>query len=32
MTYENGIEMARPEKITENTGKIIYFAHPYSSW
>jgi len=32
MTYDNGIEMARHEKITENTGIKIYFAHPYSSW
>ncbi len=32
MTYDNGIEMARHEKITENTGMKIYFAHPYSSW
>ena len=32
MTYDNGIEMARHEIITENTGMKIYFAHPYSSW
>ena len=32
MTYDNGIEMARHEKITQNTGIKIYFAHPYSSW
>jgi IS30 family transposase len=32
MTYDNGIEMARHEKITKNTGIKIYFAHPYSSW
>lgn len=32
MTYDNGIEMARHEKITQNTGMAIYFAHPYSSW
>ena len=32
MTYDNGIEMARHEKITLNTGIKIYFAHPYSSW
>ena len=32
MTYDNGIEMARHEKITVNTGMKIYFAHPYSSW
>jgi len=32
MTYDNGIEMARHEKITQKTGMKIYFAHPYSSW
>jgi IS30 family transposase len=32
MTYDNGIEMARHEKVTQNTGMKIYFAHPYSSW
>ena len=32
MTYDNGIEMARHQKITKNTGMKIYFAHPYSSW
>jgi IS30 family transposase len=32
MTYDNGIEMARHEKITQNTGMKIFFAHPYSSW
>ncbi len=32
MTYDNGIEMAKHEKITEKTGMKIYFAHPYSSW
>ncbi|MCK8482325.1 IS30 family transposase [Psychroserpens algicola] len=32
MTYDNGIEMARHEKITQNTGMKIYFANPYSSW
>ncbi len=32
MTYDNGIEMAKHEKITKNTGMKIYFAHPYSSW
>lgn len=24
--------MARHEKIIQNTGMKIYFAHPYSSW
>jgi IS30 family transposase len=32
ITYDNGIEMARHEKITQKTGLKIYFAHPYSSW
>ncbi|MEX6625290.1 IS30 family transposase [Tenacibaculum salmonis] len=32
MTYDNGIEMARHQKITQKTGMKIYFAHPYSSW
>jgi IS30 family transposase len=32
MTYDNGIEMARHEIITQKTGMKIYFAHPYSSW
>lgn len=32
MTYDNGIEMAKQEKITPNTGMKSYFTHPYSSW
>jgi len=32
MTYDNGIEMAKHEKITKLTDMKIYFAHPYSSW
>ena len=32
MTYDNGMEMAKHEQITKNTGIKIYFAHPYSSW
>ncbi len=32
MTYDNGIEMAKHQNITQNTGMKIYFAHPYSSW
>ena len=32
MTYDNGIEMAKHQNITQNTGMRIYFAHPYSSW
>ena len=31
MTYDNGIEMARHEIITKNTGMKIYFACPNSS-
>ena len=32
MTYDNGIEMAKHQIITQKTGMKIYFAHPYSSW
>lgn len=32
MNYDNGVEMARHENITQKTGMKIYFAHPYSSW
>jgi transposase, IS30 family len=32
MTYDNGMEMARHQEITQKTGVKIYFAHPYSSW
>ncbi len=32
MTYDNGIEMTRREKITKKTDIKIYFARPYSSW
>lgn len=32
MTYDNGIEMAKHEKLANKTGMKIYFAHPYSSW
>ncbi len=32
MTYDNGMEMARHEDFTNNTGVKVYFAHPYSSW
>ena len=32
MTYDNGIEMAKHQMITQKTGMKIYFAHPYSSW
>ncbi len=31
MTYDNGIEMARHEKITKKPDMKIYFAHPYFS-
>ncbi len=32
MTCDNGIEMARHQKITQSTGIKIFFAHSYSSW
>ncbi|NJN78940.1 MAG: IS30 family transposase [Saprospiraceae bacterium] len=32
MTYDNGIEMAKHQYITQKTGMKIYFAHPYASW
>jgi transposase, IS30 family len=32
MTYDNGMEMANHQWLTENTGVKVYFAHPYSSW
>ena len=32
MTYDNGIEMAKHQYITQKTGMQVYFAHPYSSW
>jgi transposase, IS30 family len=32
MTYDNGMEMAKHKLLTEMTGMIFYFAHPYSSW
>lgn len=32
MTYDNGMEMAKHEIISQKTGMKIYFAHPYSSW
>ncbi len=32
MTYDNGVEMAQHQIITDKTGMNIYFAHPYSSW
>ena len=32
LTYDNGIEMAKHKTFTKNTGMIVYFAHPYSSW
>ena len=31
-TYDNGSEMAEHEMIERDTGMIVYFAHPYSSW
>jgi IS30 family transposase len=32
MTYDNGLEMANHQWLSNNTGMDIYFAHPYSSW
>lgn len=32
MTYDNGVEMAQHKKFTQQTGVIVYFAHPYASW
>lgn len=32
MTYDNGVEMAEHQLLTNQTGMDIYFAHPYSSW
>jgi IS30 family transposase len=32
MTYDNGMEMAKHKLLTEKTGMIVNFAHPYSSW
>jgi IS30 family transposase len=32
MTYDNGFEMANHKWLTQQTGMIVYFAHPYSSW
>ena len=32
MTYDNGTEMANHKWLTNNTGAVVYFAHPYASW
>lgn len=32
MTYDNGMEMANHQWLSNNTGMTIYFANPYSSW
>jgi IS30 family transposase len=32
MTYDNGMEMANHQWLSDKTGINIYFAHPYSSW
>lgn len=32
MTYDNGMEMANHQWLSNNTGMSIYFANPYSSW
>lgn len=32
MTYDNGIEFTQHEYIEDQTGLVVYFAHPYHSW
>lgn len=32
LTLDNGKEFAHHEKLAENTGIDVYFAHPYHSW
>lgn len=32
ITFDNGTEFAKHQKITKKLGTRIYFAHPYSSW
>jgi transposase, IS30 family len=32
LTWDNGTEMARHQRITEQTGVQVYFADPYSPW
>jgi len=32
ITADNGKEFAYHEKISEELGADVYFAHPYSSW
>lgn len=32
LTLDNGKEFADHEKLSENTGIDVYFAHPYHSW
>jgi IS30 family transposase len=32
MTYDNGVEMAQHKELTQQSGVVVYFAHPYASW
>ncbi|MCF6346078.1 MAG: IS30 family transposase, partial [Thiomicrorhabdus sp.] len=32
ITYDNGLEFAEHERVSEKLGLKTYFAHPYSSW
>jgi IS30 family transposase len=32
MTYDQGVEMAQHQNLSERTGLKVYFAHPHSPW
>lgn len=32
LTFDNGSEFVRPEKVARSLDAKTYFAHPYSSW
>ena len=32
MTYDQGVEMAQHQSLSERTGLKVYFAHPHSLW